>query len=85
MAKKTEIEKKTEVVEIPTNKITKAMLDERIERGDFRLVKGFSFRDGGKELKVDYKDVDRNYFINDNPLINHFKELHPHQEFIILE
>ena len=31
MAKKTEVEEKTEVVEIPSNKITKAMLDEILD------------------------------------------------------
>lgn len=66
------------------NKITKKDLEDRIKKGDFRIARNFVFKDGSKELRVDYKDTDRNYLLESNELIEHFKEKYPHQEFFIL-
>lgn len=65
--------------------ITKKDLEERIARGDFRISTSYRFKDGQKELHVDYKDVDKNYFLKSNTLIQYFSEKYPHQQFIILE
>ena len=82
----TEVEKSEEQSEeINTeNKITKKDLDDRIKKGDFRIARNFVFKDGSKELRVDYKDTDRNYLLEENKLIEYFKEKYPHQEFFIL-
>ena len=73
------------VEEINTeNKITKEDLEARIRKGDFRIARNFVFKDGSKELRVDYKDTDRNYLLEENKLIEYFKEKYPHQEFFIL-
>lgn len=82
----TEVEKSEEQSEeINTeNKITKEDLEARIKKGDFRIARNFVFKDGSKELKVDYKDTDRNYLLESNELIEYFKEKYPHQEFFIL-
>ncbi|MBF1335783.1 MAG: hypothetical protein HXM48_00145 [Leptotrichia sp.] len=66
------------------NKITKEDLEARIKKGDFRIARNFVFKDGSKELRVDYKDTDRNYLLESNELIEYFKEKYPHQEFFIL-
>ena len=66
------------------NKITKKDLEDRIKKGDFRIARNFVFKDGSKELRVDYKDTDRNYLLEENKLIEYFKEKYPHQEFFIL-
>ncbi len=82
----TEVEKSEEQSEeINTeNKITKEDLEARIKKGDFRIARNFVFKDGSKELRVDYKDTDRNYLLESNELIEYFKEKYPHQEFFIL-
>ena len=82
----TEVEKSEEQSEeINTeNKITKEDLEARIRKGDFRIARNFVFKDGSKELRVDYKDTDRNYLLESNELIEYFKEKYPHQEFFIL-
>nr|DAT23660.1 MAG TPA: hypothetical protein [Caudoviricetes sp.] len=82
----TEVEKSEEQSEeINTeNKITKEDLEARIKKGDFRIARNFVFKDGSKELRVDYKDTDRNYLLEENKLIEYFKEKYPHQEFFIL-
>lgn len=82
----TEVEKLEEQSEeINTeNKITKEDLEARIKKGDFRIARNFVFKDGSKELRVDYKDTDRNYLLESNELIEYFKEKYPHQEFFIL-
>lgn len=82
----TEVEKSEEQSEeINTeNKITKEDLEARIRKGDFRIARNFVFKDGSKELRVDYKDTDRNYLLEENKLIEYFKEKYPHQEFFIL-
>ena len=82
----TEVEKSEEQSEeINTeNKITKKDLEDRIKKGDFRIARNFVFKDGSKELRVDYKDTDRNYLLEENKLIEYFKEKYPHQEFFIL-
>lgn len=82
----TEVEKSEEQSEeINTeNKITKEDLEARIRKGDFRIARNFVFKDGSKELRVDYKDTDRNYLLESNKLIEYFKEKYPHQEFFIL-
>ena len=82
----TEVEKSEEQSEeINTeNKITKEDLEDRIKKGDFRIARNFVFKDGSKELRVDYKDTDRNYLLEENKLIEYFKEKYPHQEFFIL-
>lgn len=82
----TEVEKSEEQSEeINTeNKITKEDLEARIKKGDFRIACNFVFKDGSKELRVDYKDTDRNYLLEENKLIEYFKEKYPHQEFFIL-
>lgn len=82
----TEVEKSEEQSEeINTeNKITKKDLEDRIKKGDFRIARNFVFKDGSKELRVDYKDTDRNYLLESNELIEYFKEKYPHQEFFIL-
>ena len=66
------------------NKIAKEDLEARIKKGDFRIARNFVFKDGSKELRVDYKDTDRNYLLESNELIEYFKEKYPHQEFFIL-
>ena len=66
------------------NKITKEDLEARIKKGDFRIARNFVFKDDSKELRVDYKDTDRNYLLESNELIEYFKEKYPHQEFFIL-
>lgn len=82
----TEVEKSEEQSEeINTeNKITKKDLEDRIKKGDFRIARNFVFKDGSKELRVDYKDTDHNYLLEENKLIEYFKEKYPHQEFFIL-
>ena len=82
----TEVEKsEKQSEEINTeNKITKEDLEARIKKGDFRIARNFVFKDGSKELRVDYKDTDRNYLLESNKLIEYFKEKYPHQEFFIL-
>lgn len=82
----TEVEKSEEQSEeINTeNKITKKDLEDRIKKGDFRIARNFVFKDGSKELRVDYKDTDRNYLLESNELIEYFKEKYPHQEFFVL-
>ncbi len=82
----TEVEKSEEQSEeINTeNKITKEDLEARIRKGDFRIARNFVFKDGSKELRVDYKDTDRNYLLESNELIEYFKEKYPHQEFFVL-
>ena len=82
----TEVEKSEEQSEeINTeNKITKEDLEARIKKGDFRIARNFVFKDGSKELRVDYKDTDRNYLLESNELIEYFKEKYPHQEFFVL-
>jgi tRNA pseudouridine synthase A len=82
----TEVEKSEEQSEeINTeNKITKEDLEARIRKGDFRIARNFVFKDGSKELRVDYKDTDRNYLLESNELIEYFKAKYPHQEFFIL-
>ena len=82
----TEVEKSEgQSEEINTeNKITKEDLEARIKKGDFRIARNFVFKDGSKELRVDYKDTDRNYLLESNELIEYFREKYPHQEFFIL-
>ena len=82
----TEVEKSEEQSEGINieNKITKKDLEDRIKKGDFRIARNFVFKDGSKELRVDYKDTDRNYLLEKNKLIEYFKEKYPHQEFFIL-
>lgn len=82
----TEVEKsEDQSEEINTeNKITKEDLEARIRKGDFRIARNFVFKDGSKELRVDYKDTDRNYLLESNELIEYFKKKYPHQEFFIL-
>ena len=79
----TNVEEQSEEVNTE-NKITKKDLEDRIKKGDFRIARNFVFKDGSKELRVDYKDTDRNYLLEENKLIEYFKEKYPHQEFFIL-
>jgi tRNA pseudouridine synthase A len=79
----TNVEEQSEEINTE-NKITKKDLEDRIKKGDFRIVRNFVFKDGSKELRVDYKDTDRNYLLEENKLIEYFKEKYPHQEFFIL-
>nr|DAI26509.1 MAG TPA: hypothetical protein [Caudoviricetes sp.] len=79
----TNVEEQSEGINIE-NKITKEDLEDRIKKGDFRIARNFVFKDGSKELRVDYKDTDRNYLLEENKLIEYFKEKYPHQEFFIL-
>ena len=80
----TNVEEQSEEINTE-NKITKKDLEDRIKKGDFRIARNFVFKDGSKELRVDYKDTDRNYLLEENKLIEYFKGKYPHQEFIILE
>jgi len=80
-----EIQEKKEIKKVAETEVTKEWLDKEIERGNFRIVKNYIFKDGGKKLQVDYKIADRNYFEKDNPLIEYFKEKNQHQKSIILE
>lgn len=80
---KTNVEEQSEEINTE-NKITKKDLEDRIKKGDFRIARNFVFKDGSKELRVDYKDTDRNYLLEENKLIEYFKEKYPHQEFFIL-
>ena len=64
--------------------MTKDQIEREIEKGNFRYSKNYQFKDGTKVLKVDYKNANKNFFIEDNNLIEYFKEKYPHQEFIIL-
>nr|DAX94129.1 MAG TPA: hypothetical protein [Caudoviricetes sp.] len=79
----TNVEEQSEEINIE-NKITKEDLEARIKKGDFRIARNFVFKDGSKELRVDYKDTDRNYLLESNELIEYFKEKYPHQEFFVL-
>ena len=79
----TNVEEQSEEINTE-NKITKEDLEARIKKGDFRIARNFVFKDGSKELRVDYKDTDRNYLLESNELIEYFKEKYPHQEFFIL-
>ncbi len=79
----TNVEEQSEEINTE-NKITKKDLEDRIKKGDFRIARNFVFKDGSKELRVDYKDTDRNYLLESNELIEYFKEKYPHQEFFIL-
>ena len=79
----TNVEEQSEEINTE-NKITKKDLEDRIKKGDFRIARNFFFKDGSKELRVDYKDTDRNYLLEENKLIEYFKEKYPHQEFFIL-
>lgn len=79
----TNVEEQSEEINTE-NKITKKDLEDRIKKGDFRIARNFVFKDGSKELRVDYKDTDRNYLLEENKLIEYFKEKYPHQEFFIL-
>lgn len=79
----TNVEEQSEEINTE-NKITKEDLEARIRKGDFRIARNFVFKDGSKELRVDYKDTDRNYLLEENKLIEYFKEKYPHQEFFIL-
>lgn len=79
----TNVEEQSEEINTE-NKITKEDLEARIRKGDFRIARNFVFKDGSKELRVDYKDTDRNYLLESNELIEYFKEKYPHQEFFIL-
>lgn len=79
----TNIEEQSEEINTE-NKITKKDLEDRIKKGDFRIARNFVFKDGSKELRVDYKDTDRNYLLEENKLIEYFKEKYPHQEFFVL-
>ena len=79
----TNVEEQSEEINTE-NKITKKDLEDRIKKGDFRIARNFVFKDGSKELRVDYKDTDRNYLLEENKLIEYFKEKYPHQEFFVL-
>lgn len=65
--------------------VTKEHLEEHIKKGNFRISRNFKFKDGQKELIVDYKDLDRNYLIKDKPHLEYFRLKYPGQKFIILE
>lgn len=64
--------------------MTKEQIEKEIEKGNFRYARGYKFKEGTKVLKVDYKNANKNYFLDDNALIEYFQEKYPHQEFIIL-
>ena len=68
--------------------MTKADIEKEIKKGNFRYARGYKFiettKEGRKELKVDYKNANKNYFLEEHELIEYFQEKYPQQEFIIL-
>ena len=85
LAAEEEAKRLAEAQRVKEPKVTKEMLENRIKKGDFRIGRGFKFKDGQKELVVDYKEADRNYLTSSKAHMEHFMKKYPTQKFIMLK